>query len=274
MKHFSKTILVFYIVLIFNCTKSSLDQSISATETKDAVISATEIYGTVPMINYLRGDFSRDKNLKTFTNPIEKNSHTLREDTIFALQKMIKAYDIDRESKSKQHIFVVSAHRNFIDQKMIWENKFTGKKKMRESIEGKSKEEIIDLILEFSSAPSTSRHHWGTDMDLNALQNQYFETGNGKFLYEWMQKNAHLYGFCQPYNEHNKRGFKGYKEEKWHWSYAPVANILVKDWEKSFKDKQITFNGKFLGSDLLGEKPLEYVTNINSDCIKINKAVK
>ena len=73
---------------------------------------------------------------------------------------------------------------------------------MRESVEGKTPEQIINLILEYSSAPGTSRHHWGTDMDINALQNDYFSNkGNGAFLYEWLQKNAAKFGFCQPYNK-------------------------------------------------------------------------
>jgi hypothetical protein len=107
-------------------------------------------------------------------------------------------------------------------------------------------------------------------MDINALQNDYFSgKGNGAFLYEWLQKNAAKFGFCQPYNELSKRNQKGYNEEKWHWSYAPVANQLQKDWEEAFKKKEITFTGRFSGSDLLADRPLEYVTSINPDCKNI-----
>ncbi|MBP9887244.1 MAG: M15 family metallopeptidase [Leptospiraceae bacterium] len=230
-----------------------------------------QLYGNVSKLKYLMGDYPREGNLKVFTNKIEKNTHSLREETITALNKMIEAYDRDREQKSKQHIFVVSAHRSYSDQKSIWEQKFKGTRKMRESVLGKTPEEIVDLILEYSSAPGTSRHHWGTDLDINALQNDYFSgKGNGAFLYEWLQKNASKFGFCQPYNELSKRGGKGYNEEKWHWSYAPIANQLQKDWEESFKNKEINFVGKFSGSELLGVRPLEYVTSINSECKQIN----
>lgn len=228
------------------------------------------LYGTVAKVKYLMGDYERAGNLKIFTNKIEKNTHSLREDVIVALNKMIEAYDRDRDGKSKQHIFVVSAHRSYADQKSIWEQKFKGTRKMRESVDGKTPDQIVNLILEYSSAPGTSRHHWGTDMDINALQNEYFTgKGNGAYLYEWLQKNASKFGFCQPYNELSKRGHKGYNEEKWHWSYAPVANQLQKDWEEAFKKKEIAFAGKFSGSDLLSEKPLDYVTAINSDCKNI-----
>lgn len=104
---------------------------------------------------------------------------------------MINDFEDSKPSSYKQHIFLVSSFRNFSHQKGIWESKFTGKKAMRVPIKGKSSEEIIGLILEFSSAPGTSRHHWGTDFDLNALDNAYFESnGKGKFLYDWLKENA------------------------------------------------------------------------------------
>ncbi|MBK8672515.1 MAG: D-alanyl-D-alanine carboxypeptidase family protein [Bacteroidetes bacterium] len=28
--------------------------------------------------------------------------------------------------------------------------------------------------------PGSSRHHWGTEVDINALSNAYFSTGEGK----------------------------------------------------------------------------------------------
>jgi len=47
--------------------------------------------------------------------------------------------------------------------------------------------------------PGTSRHHWGTDVDLFSLDNKFFESGDGKIWYSWMVQNAAKYGFCQPY---------------------------------------------------------------------------
>ncbi len=235
-------------------------------------IAANDVlYGTVAKVKYLMGEYERAGNLEVFTNKSDKKAHTLRKETIDALKEMIEAYEHyrDREGESKQDIFIVSAHRSYTDQKSIWEQKYKGTRKMRESVEGKTPDQIINLILEYSSAPGTSRHHWGTDFDINALQNEYFgKEGRGAFLYKWLQKNAATFGFCQPYNDHSKRGNQGYKEEKWHWSYAPIANQLQKDWEESFNKKEITFTGKFSGSDLLGDRPLQYVTSINPDCAK------
>lgn len=255
-----KFIFLNIIFLLFNCSRSQLDSQ----ELK------SNIFLGVDSLKYLTGDFSRDKFLKGFKNPSEERVHHLREDVILAFKKMIFEFDKDREGKDNQTIFILSAHRNYSDQKMIWEEKFSGKRKMRESVIGKTDEEKINLILEFSSAPSTSRHHWGTDFDINNLTNSYFETGNGKFIYKWMKNNASRFGFCQPYNEHEKRNFIGYKEEKWHWSYAPISNKLTREWEKAFLDNKISFENKFSGSNSLGKKPLEYVKTINQDCFNIN----
>jgi LAS superfamily LD-carboxypeptidase LdcB len=203
---------------------------------------------------------------------IEENSkdHYLRLEAKAALLKMISAFEESKPASYKQQIFLVSSFRSFNQQKTIWESKYTGKKVMREPIAGKTPDEIIALILEFSSAPGTSRHHWGTDFDLNALENGYFEgNGKGKILYDWLIANASKYGFCQPYNELSKRNGKGYHEEKWHWSYAPISSRLQKDWVNAYNEKKIQMSGSFLGAEILGDKAVTYVESINGDCAKI-----
>lgn len=115
---------------------------------------------------------------------------------------------------------IISGTRNFDEQKTIWERKW---------------QRLLDLdplsrtqqILEFSSMPATSRHHWGTDIDLNNLENSYFENGKGKAEYEWLVCNAHKFGFYQVYTSKDS-GRPGYAEEKWHWSYMPLAAVYLK----------------------------------------------
>lgn len=121
---------------------------------------------------------------------------------------------------------IKSAARNFNYQKGIWERKWTGKRK----VEGQRLPQSIPApvpralkILEFSSMPSTSRHHWGTDIDLNAFNNKYFASGKGKREYEWLVAYAPFYGFCQPYTPKGRFRPYGYNEEKWHWSYKPLS---------------------------------------------------
>ncbi|MCE9500254.1 MAG: M15 family metallopeptidase [Leptospira sp.] len=233
-------------------------------------ISADTLSGSLDTVKYLTGDYNKSEMLVKFENKIEKNIFFLRKDAANALEKMMEAYDIDRENISKQHIFISSAFRSFSDQKAIWEGKYKGDRKMRESVSGKTPEQIISLILEYSSAPGTSRHHWGTDFDLNVLKNDYYKkNGKGEFLYEWLRKNASRFGFCQPYNEYDQRGNKGYVEERWHWSYAPVANKLQTEWLRLYKEGKLNFKGKYTGSDYLKDLPPVYVSSINNACAKI-----
>jgi LAS superfamily LD-carboxypeptidase LdcB len=88
---------------------------------------------------------------------------------------------------------ILSATRNFDAQKTIWEKKW-----VRPQYKGKTDVEKASDIMKYSSMPGTSRHHWGTDIDMNSLENSYFTSGEGKKMYEWLLKNAATYGFYQP----------------------------------------------------------------------------
>jgi LAS superfamily LD-carboxypeptidase LdcB len=150
----------------------------------------------------------------------------LRKETYDAFLKMS-----DAAKKDGVKLVIISATRNFESQKRIWENKWEG----RTLVEGKNlttikdKNERARLILLYSSMPSTSRHHWGTDMDLNALENKFFESGEGLKIYQWLVTHASQYGFCQPYTS-KSQGRTGYEEEKWHWSYLPLSGQFLSDY--------------------------------------------
>ncbi|MEM7037529.1 MAG: M15 family metallopeptidase, partial [Bacteroidota bacterium] len=121
---------------------------------------------------------------------------------------------------------IVSATRPFSSQKGIWEAKWTGARRVEGqnlATEVPDPKERALKILRFSSMPGTSRHHWGTDIDLNNLNNSWFESGTGKKIYEWLAAHAYEYGFCQPYSPKGEQRPHGYEEEKWHWSYMPLA---------------------------------------------------
>lgn len=220
-------------------------------------------------LNFLQGKFEVNKYLVSFTNPGDTRTHALLPEVYTQFKKMKAAYEEDRKKNSpqnKQSIFILSSFRNFAHQKSIWEAKFTGSRKMREPIQGKSPEQIISLILEYSSAPGTSRHHWGTDFDINSLENSYFNKGGkGEALYLWMATNAHKFGFCQPYTDIKERNGLGYQEEKWHWSYRPISSELRDRWISSFHSKKIGTTG-YKGSDILGKRALDYVSSVSKDC--------
>ena len=149
---------------------------------------------------------------------------------------------------------IVSATRNFARQREIWENKWSGKtlvagKNLATTIPDPT--ERARKILTYSSMPSTSRHHWGTDIDLNSVDPKYFNTTKGSREYAWLVKNAPTFGFGQPYTAKNTYKGKtikairtGYEEEKWHWSYLPVSKILLANYAAHIKDTNISgFSG-------------------------------
>lgn len=154
-------------------------------------------------------------------------------------------------------LIIVSGTRSFYQQTAIWERKW-GVNKNLEPIDRSLK------ILEYSSMPGTSRHHWGTDIDINNLNNSYFDSGRGKKEYEWLTANAHNYGFCQVYTS-KEQGRKGYNEEKWHWSYLPLATEYLRFYNKNINYNDIVgFKGDSLSSKINVIE--EYVNGIDLKC--------
>ncbi len=125
---------------------------------------------------------------------------------------------------------VRSATRNFDRQSEIWGAKWRGERLLEGGVNlatsGLSDSGKARLILLYSSMPGTSRHHWGTDVDLNSFENDYFASGRGAEEYGWLVAHAADYGFYQPYTPKGS-GRTGYEEERWHWSYRPLARPLA-----------------------------------------------
>ncbi|MGH7249837.1 MAG: D-alanyl-D-alanine carboxypeptidase family protein, partial [Minisyncoccia bacterium] len=120
-------------------------------------------------------------------------------------------------------------------------------------------------ILEYIAAPGTSRHHWGTDIDINGANISYFENeGNEEYL--WLVQNAGSFGFCQTYRSKNLDGRTGYKEERWHWSYLPLSRGFTEEYKNLITNEDIRgFSGDQYasGEDLINN----YVLSINPDCL-------
>ncbi len=137
-------------------------------------------------------------------------------------------------SKSGFDIKVVSSYRNYAHQNRIWERKY---KKF--TTEGLSPIKAIKKIIEYSTIPGTSRHHWGTDIDIvdgnapqpkSLLLEENFES-DGPFckFKEWMDKHANSFGFYLVYTDVKNR--KGFKYEPWHYTYAPLAIPMLKAYQ-------------------------------------------
>jgi len=229
-----------------------------------------DLYGNTDPEEYLSGRFIPEKHplfieLSSLGLPTSNWKHYLRKEAAQALKNMYTQFKNDHPGVK---FWVQSSTRNWRNQKALWEEKWNGKK----LVEGKKlnlaypgKLERALKILEYSSMPGTSRHHWGTDFDINILTNEYFSRGNGAILYNWMRKNAGNYGFCQPYNAGRK---DGYKEERWHWSYMPLSRHFLNDWLKYFsaKDYKLPRKAYFDGAEASWGLSVLYVTSINPDC--------
>lgn len=159
-------------------------------------------------------------------------------------------------------LVIRSATRNFDYQRGIWERKWKANIASQKGINDKNN---ALKILEYSSMPSTSRHHWGTDIDLNSFENSWFESGEGLKLYNWLEQNASTYGFCQVYSVKNSERPHGYNEEKWHWSYMPIASNYYNIAKSQMKDALIS---GFEGSEMAKEIGVveKYILGINKKC--------
>jgi D-alanyl-D-alanine carboxypeptidase len=189
--------------------------------------------------------------------------------TIYMRTEALEKY-IEMQNAAKKvgiELKIISATRPFNIQKAIWERKWLGQQAVNgviipESVKGKDR---ALRIMEWNSMPGTSRHHWGTDIDLNDIDTPYWNRPKGIEIYKWLQTHAHEYGYCQVYSPVGPERPNGYKEEKWHWSYIPIARELKKAYREQIKNKDI--NG-FLGSENVEfiEAIEKYVLGINPDC--------
>ncbi len=187
-------------------------------------------------------------------------AYFLRKETLESFKKMHEA-----AKKDGITLTIISATRNFDRQKQIWEAKWNGAtavggKNLAKTVADPTERAL--KILTYSSMPSTSRHHWGTDFDLNSLNPSFFENGNGKKIYDWLVLHAAEYGFAQPYTAGRP---SGYNEEKWHWSYTPLAKQFTQNYAKNIQNSEIT---GFLGSETAVSIDMvnKYVLGVAASC--------
>jgi LAS superfamily LD-carboxypeptidase LdcB len=135
---------------------------------------------------------------------------------------------------------IASSFRPFCRQLAIWNGKAAGTRPIHDdqgrpiSIERLSRTEQLHAILRYSAMPGTSRHHWGTDLDVYdsaAVPSDYplqlspgEVAAGGVFdrLHCWLDARlaaGESHGFFRPYGK--DRG--GVAPERWHLSYAPLS---------------------------------------------------
>jgi len=218
-------------------------------------------------LDYLMGKFEPKKDERftvVSTKHADRSGLYLRKETYAAFLEMTAA-----AKKDGIKLIIKSATRNFIYQKGIWERKWSGKTKINGKNINDITREVADkssIILQYSSMPGSSRHHWGTDFDLNAFTNSYFEKGQGLKEYEWLVTNAGKFGFCQPYSPLGKDRPKGYQEEKWHWSYLPLSTTLTEQAGLRITDEMIQgFEGDYTAQAI--NIVDNYILGIHPECL-------
>ena len=170
---------------------------------------------------------------------------------------------------------LVSAFRSFERQQQIFEEKFR-----RYRAEGLSPTLAIDRILQYSTIPGTSRHHWGTDIDItdgNAPKQKHVLVpskfhNDGPFvpLHQWMQANAHRFGFYLVYTRDSKR--TGFAYEPWHYTYLPEAKEYLAQYTPRmafayFKAVGVK-GGTYIDRDFWDAYYTQFVLGVNTELIK------
>ena len=207
-------------------------------------VAVLMITASRPIPTYTKNDLmgkitpSNHKDFSAVPQRYASKSMYLRHEVLEAFKRMSKA-----ASQDGINLIIVSGTRNRNRQLEIWNekwNRFSG-----------SDVERAEEILLYSSMPGTSRHHWGTDIDINSVDPDYFDSGRGAKEYEWLAENAIRFGFFQPYTAKDENRKEGYREEKWHWSYYPVANRLLKAYKRMVSYDDISgFPGAEIAEDI------------------------
>ncbi len=195
----------------------------------------------------------------------------------YQLQKEVNIAFLEMQKaalKDSIKIEIVSSYRSYEHQKRIWNRKYN--RYLKDNL---SPQKAIDKIIEYSTIPGTSRHHWGADIDIidanvvrpkSVLQAVHFDK-NGAFvkLKSWLEKHASEYGFCLVYTNDEDR--KGFKYEPWHYSYEPISKEMLSQYLQ-IDIQQLLKEDKLLGSDYFTE---EFIENyINYNILDINPDLK
>ena len=180
-------------------------------------------------------------------------------DTILLEKETYSAFIKMKDAAEKDGIIIklVSGFRDFYRQQMIWNNKY--KKFTNEfSLDGPT---AIKEIIRFSTIPGTSRHHWGTEIDIIdknfenekdlLISKKYEEGGIFNSLKKWMDKNSKRFGFYIVYDDDSNR--PGFEYEPWHYTYKPVSDLYQREFLK-LNLKSIISKTKVEGKEFIDDE--------------------
>lgn len=163
------------------------------------------------------------------------DGHRLMPATLQAFQLMQQAAEQDGID-----IRIASGYRSFSRQLAIWNGKFSGQRPVLDAesrpldMAALDEDAKIDAILRWSALPGTSRHHWGSDLDvyspyllpagqpLQLTPDEYAITGYFAPLTHWLDRHMTDFGFFRPFSGRAP----GVAHEPWHLSFRPDAEVI------------------------------------------------
>ncbi len=192
------------------------------------------------------------------------------------LPEVAKQFELLKAEAKKAgfKVHVVSSYRNYAYQNGIWERKY--KANTAKKISAKQN---IEKIIEYSTIPGTSRHHWGTDLDIidatkgipaDPLNEKHFNEGGTMRKFKlWLDENASKYGFYLVYTNSPTR--KGFKYEPWHFTYKPISQPMLQSYKK-LDVKKVLQENKLMGSENFTDDFIELYRKEN--ILDINPEIK
>lgn len=252
MNKLKYSIIIILLIAVFSCNRvssSNENNTIQDTVNQEDIITENIIEHPYISKEYLLGMIN-PVNDSMFVEVPQKYCLMRKE---YVHKDVLEPFIAMYEAAAKENVIlgIVSAHRSFVTQKWLWNQRYYN---------SSNPESVAKSVLNYLAMPGTSRHHWGTDIDVLNTKLFYFETEEGKKSYQWMCDNAADFGFYQVYtNDRNT----GYNEEKWHWTYLPVSKEYQYNFRKNITYEDLTdFNGCEVAESL--NVIDDYVFGINS----------
>lgn len=114
-------------------------------------------------------------------------------------------------------ITVRSGYRSWEEQKELWEEEISRLAEEGVSLHDAKRSGVLSV-----QRPGMSEHQAGLAVDINSMPNV-----SGDALYNWLQNNAHRYGFVLRY-PNDKSEITGITYEPWHFRYVgeETASIM------------------------------------------------
>ena len=211
------------------------------------------------MTDYLASKINFEKLTGRFS-PSSENNFQLTSETYNEFNKIKKELN-----ELGINLKIVSGFRDYERQKIIWNEKCLGKRKIYDDddqiidINFLSPKEIINSILRFSAIPGASRHHWGTEIDVideSKIPTKGFELTPGEFekngpfeilgswLNEYLDRKS---SFTRPY----RLDRQGVHPEPWHLSFKPQSDLFKKAYtfevfEENLNQSEIIFREELI----------------------------